>query len=310
MKNVIYSVYIDVDERHIMPKHLAKHRNTKSKFEKYKGQLATNKIKYAESIGAEYIQFGDDEQYKEFKKKFTFIRNEFDAINFYKLYLMETIECDNILHLDFDVICKTDKDFFKEHDMNLINIRAINSDKSNPQLWHGWERAIDNGRGQLTTLNDPMMNYDNMIKHVDSYAMYVKNICKKAMFLVEDIYESSNWIMNTAVLGSNSEIIKSVKFFEQYHHLRDLVIQAKEESFYPDDLSRNFMPNNEVFYTYLLERDNIPWNGLPDEWHHIHSKILPDDGIVRYDDHNIEKQEAANFIHVVSKEFESMEKYL
>lgn len=310
MKNVIFSVYIDVDERHILPKHLAKHRNTKAKFEKYKGQLAANKIEYAESIGAEYIQFGNDKQYEDFKKKYTFIRNEFDAINFYKLYLMETIECDNLLHLDFDVICKTKKDFFKEHDMNLINIRAIDSDKSNPQLWHGWERAKDDGRGQLTTLNDPMMNYDNMIKHVDSYAMYVKNICKKSMFLVEDIYETSNWIMNTAVLGSNTEIIKSVRFFEEYHHLKDLVGIAKEESFYPEELTRNFMANNEVFYTYLLERDNIPWYGLPDEWHHIHSREVAKDGIPRYDDHDPEALEASSFIHVISKEFEKMESYL
>ena len=99
--------------------------------------LLKNHKEYAKKCNADYKVFVDDEKWLEFKKKYE--QYQFDAINLYKIYVLEklTDSYDNILYLDLDVIPNTDQSFFEVFDMNKINVHAPNAKVEN--VWSEME---------------------------------------------------------------------------------------------------------------------------------------------------------------------------
>ena len=120
------------------------------------------------------------------------------------------------------------------------------------------------------------------------------------MCYIEDNYDTTNWLFNTAVLGANKNTLEKVNLFDKFYHMKSLVSESKEEEFYPRELCEWFRPNNEVFYTYCVEQQGLSWNNIDTKWHHVHYKELTND-TVRYD--NNEPWDDAYFIHMISKDF-------
>ena len=127
--NVIYSIYIDIDEKNLdnpgwwengVQIKTNKSLETKLAFLRNYEKLNQVKKDYAENIGADYILFENDNQYKNyfksFKKNYPQI-SEYDVVNFYKQWLMLKMaeKYDNVCYLDFDVIPNTKEDIFKAH---------------------------------------------------------------------------------------------------------------------------------------------------------------------------------------------------
>ena len=112
------------------------------------------------------------------------------------------------------------------------------------------------------------------------------------MLLLEGI-NGNNKCYNTGVVVGNSEIIKQINFTEQLDDMIELLGEAKEDNAFPDEICKHFTPNNEVFMSYLIERDNIPHVDLTMNWNFI----MDDIGTRTVD-------EQGELIHWVTKEFE------
>ena len=74
-------------------------------------------------------------------------------------------------------------------------------------------------------------------------------------------------------------------------NLINILNKAKSEEYFGNTISSMYEPNNETFFTYLLEKNNINWYDLPKTWHDM---LLKNDDI-----------SDANMLHVINKKFES-----
>ena len=95
--------------------------NTKKQFKDNYFKLLANKKWYADSIGVPFMMFEYDLRYQKFeleiKKHYPFITT-YNIVNFYKLKLLCELAqtYDEILYLDFDVVCLTKDNFFGNWD--------------------------------------------------------------------------------------------------------------------------------------------------------------------------------------------------
>ena len=274
MKNVIYSFYIDIEPNN------SKHTNTKNKLKSYYSDLLNVKKEYAKKCNAEFIMFGQDEVYDKFKSEYNLY--EFDTLNFYKHFLYENLfeKYDNILYLDFDVIPNTNQSFFEEFDMSKINVRSVNSTVKNT-----WPKNA------LIQKNEKRKTYDYVIdKHFDKYSMYIKALAKQSMLFANDNYDVSYEVINTGIICASSKQLKKIQLMKNLNNLIDLLNKAKNEEYFGNTISSLYEPNNETFFTYLLEKNNIEWNNLPKTWHDM---IMESDNISN-----------SKILHVINKKFE------
>ena len=274
MKNVIYSFYIDIEPNN------SKHTNTKNKLKSYYSDLLNVKKEYAKKCNAEFIMFEQDEVYDKFKSEYNLY--EFDTLNFYKHFLYENLfeKYDNILYLDFDVIPNTNQSFFEEFDMSKINVRSVNSTVKNT-----WPKNA------LIQKNEKRKTYDYVIdKHFDKYSMYIKALAKQSMLFANDNYDVSYEVINTGIICASSKQLKKIQLMKNLNNLIDLLNKAKNEEYFGNTISSLYEPNNETFFTYLLEKNNIEWNNLPKTWHDM---IMESDNISN-----------SKILHVINKKFE------
>ena len=113
------------------------------------------------------------------------------------------------------------------------------------------------------------------------------------MLLLDGI-NGNDHLYNTGVILGNSEIIKKINFTEQLSEMNDILDEAKEDSLFPEEISRNFYYNNEVYISYLVERDNIPHVDLTMNWNFI------------IDDVQTYPTSAGELLHYVRKEFDQV----
>ncbi len=257
MTNIVYSIYIINDDETISDKH----KDTKWQLKNNLYRLTEVKKQYAEKCGAEFKLFYADEYWEEFEDKYRDYK--FDTINLYKIHLFEKLskEYDNVLYLDLDVIPNTDESFFDKFDMNKINVYAPEATIQNT-----WKRK------EIIRYNTEKATFNEIISLKDKYDMYVKAVCKRAMLATNDIYDTNYFIANTAILGANKKAIKNLKFTDNLDYMIEVLNKAKNEEFYGETISKLFFPNNEVFFHYLLEKNNIDWYNLPREWHTYYLK--------------------------------------
>ena len=115
----IFSIYIEIpDDKLDNPNNyrgldIPKSLMVKNQLIEYKDKILENHKEYSKSIGAKYINFGYDENYKQFRSRFP-ILSEYDVINLYKIYLLDklTKEYDHVLYIDFDVLFKQKHSIF------------------------------------------------------------------------------------------------------------------------------------------------------------------------------------------------------
>ena len=280
MTNVIYSFYTEIEDNdtrnnsYFYGDKITKAEKTKSQFAKYKNRLINSKTDYARICDAEFILFDDVPN------------KDFDSINFYKHKLMEELikDYDNVLYLDFDVIPNTNESFFKVHDMNKINVHAVNSTKKNT-----WSNEAINSKH----------DYEYVMKvHFDRYHMYSKAMCKLAMLTIDDIYSQDYHVANTGIVGGSSEVLNQIKMSERMNELNNVLQLAKEEEYFGKNITKYFFANNEVFFSYILDKYNLNWYNLPFEWHHYHYHT-PNKYKIFYKD----ELSKSKMIHMIDKDF-------
>ncbi len=281
MKNIIYSIYIENKDSNLSEKHLF----TKNQLEKHYDRLIDVKKKYADICNAEFVIYGDDDDYKEFKSKYK--GYEFDLINLYKIYLWEKLgkKYNNVLYLDLDVVPNTNENFFDTFDMNKICVYAPNA---TIDIWSQEDKERYK-KGKI--------NFSKVISHKDKYDMYVKALCKKSMLAIDNKLDTDYLIANTAILGANSNAISKLKFTERLDSMIDVLNKSEKEKLFGEEVSKLFFANNEIFFHYLLDKDNIDWYNLPKEWHTY---------VMRKSDKISKELKSAKMIHLINKKFEEL----
>lgn len=254
MKRITFSIYNDnVDQNH---------RSTNdfklNQFRKYKDRLADSQRVYAEKCHSDYTLIETSS-------------TDYNTIQFEKINQLEKFaqDYDEVLYLDLDVVPHTSfANIFEENDTSTLCIHPLVRDLTSKQM-------------------KIYLEYDNF----DNQNVFCKTAAKKSMLLLDDIYGNNN-LYNTGVTMGGSEVIKRLNFMEQLEDLHKLLDEAKEESLYPNEIARNFYYNNEVYVSYLIERDNLPITNLGMQWNFI------------LDGYQSEPSAACYLLHHVNKEFE------
>jgi hypothetical protein len=257
MKRLIYSIFGKVTEDHKSAspeKYVA--------FQDHYTKLEHMRKRYAQQVGAEYVLFERDDNYVD--------------MQFYKIYKMQELvnDYDEVLYLDFDVIPNTTQNFFEVHDFSKICCTTFTRAQ-----WENTKTAQENFRYNM--------------KHggLDNMNLYVKGALKISMLMLDGIYDSKNAVINTGVIGASKNSM--IDFKSELPVMMKKYKEAMEDSLYPEEITSLFTENNEVFFTYLLERDKIGWHDIGLPWNYIL-------------DHRIrDYTPSAHFIHQVNKDFRS-----
>ena len=227
---------------------------------------------YAENIGADYILFENDNQYKDyfksFKKNYPQI-SEYDVVNFYKQFLMLKMaeKYDNVCYLDFDVIPNTKEDIFKAHKIDTHFACAENNSLA------VWGKIIDSNRYN-TCIRNPASKYWN---------------CHAMLF--QEGYEPETDVFNTAIMVSSSKIINQLNYFGNFDETLKLMSFVKNDknSIYPHNIKRVFGYDNETVFAYRRVVNEIKIDYITDDWHwRVDSDIWKED---------------AKMFHVMNKKF-------
>lgn len=254
MKRIIFSIYNDdVDQTH-----KSTNDYKQGQFRKYKDQILASHKAYAAKCGADYVLHETP-------------ITDYNTIQFEKILLLENYvdTHDEMVYLDFDVIPSPKApSIFDKIDFSTLGVHPLRRNPENAQL----RDALSNG--WLDTMN-----------------VYCKTCAVNSMLLLEDC-SGGDKVYNTGVTVGGREVIKQLRFRERLPDLHKLLDEAREDSLYPDEITKNFYYNNEVYVTYLIKRYNIPFTDLGMQWNFILDGYQPD------------PTEAGYFFHHVNKEFE------
>ena len=253
MKRIIFSLYTDkVDS------HTSANDYKKSQFEKYKQQLQLKQKDYAIQCKADY-------------ELFTTVQTNYNDIQFEKISKIEKLckNYDEVLYFDFDVIPRTHDSFFEK--FNLDNLCLYSVPTEYPTEVFHWRKD----------------NPDWIWNPMD---MFIKTCAKNAMLLLDSIVGTYSCV-NTGVFGANKKSVEALAFTDRLSLCKRVLEEAMEDNIYPKDISSTWIPNNEVFVSYLIERFNIPFTDVGLPWNFIL-------------DHSTKSLSAgSHLVHCVNKEF-------
>lgn len=251
MKRIIYSIYTNN-----LDPHTSATDYKRSQFEKWKDNIEDNQKRYAFLCGADY-------------ELHTTETTSYDNVQFEKILQLEKYasDYDEMLYLDFDVVCSTTVNYFEFHDMTKLTAHRLDRTLKPHKL----RRA---------------MNYG-----IHKQNVYGKTCAKNSMLLLDNITGNSS-LVNTGVVGCNKDIAYEMEFENRLQLLHDILDEAKEDNLYPSEISNSFFRNNEVYVSYLIEKYDIPFTDIGMPWNFI------------LDGYCGVPSPAAHFVHHVNKEFE------
>jgi hypothetical protein len=254
VKRIIFSLYRnDLDDHASVPDF------KRQQFYKYADQLENKQKEYADLCGADY---------KIFKPNST----DYIDVQFEKLNMFEKLghKYDQVMYLDFDVIPNTTVNIFDRFDLNTICSFDID--------------VIGDTRKVLRWRLEDDFEWNSM-------DMYSKAINKQAMLLLHDIVGKQSCI-NTGVLLMNSKCIRNLNFAERSVEAVLTFNEALEDNVYPEKMSKNWVLNNEVIFSYIVEKYGLPFTNIGMPWNFIV-------------DHNEQQMtSASHFLHFVHKKFD------
>lgn len=254
MKRIVYSIFNDqVDQNHKSTNDFKA-----SQFRKYKDLIEQSQKQYADKCGADYLLHNTP-------------TTDYNNIQFEKITLMEQLsdQYDQILYLDFDVVpAPHAPNIFESHDFNTIGMHPLFRTPMRSQLHDA-------------------LKY----KWFDTMNVYCKTCAKNAMLLLDDILGNEG-IYNTGVVVAGKDVIKQLNFTRQLESLHSLLDEARGDSVFPPEIYNTFYYNNEVYISYLIEKNNIPHTNLGMQWNFI------------LDGYQQDPTAAGYFIHHVNKQFE------
>jgi len=275
MNKVIYSLYVDVPAIEHYGQSKNKHDTTSkasvtvNAFKKHYKKLIDCKRHYANKIGANFLMFEYDNEYKTFEQN---IKSDFpeltgyEIINFYKIHLLCELakKYDEILYLDFDAIPLTDESFFDAWDLSKGICVYSNND-------HVEKRSTTS-----QSIRSPSAKYFNC----------------QAM-LLETGHHPDNDVINTGIIGARKEDVLKLDFFGDFKDTINLMTKLRKDNsgLYPQNIIDMFRYDNETIFSYKKEinKTNIQW--LDNKWHYFldKQKFIP---------------EETKIVHAICKDFD------
>ena len=293
----IYSIYIEIpDERLDNPRgpsddDVPKSLRVKQRLAEFKDKLDKNHRDYADLCGAEFIQFGRDEQYETFAARFPQL-TEYNIINLYKVWLLDklTHDYDLVLYIDYDVYFADKFDAF-----NYLRAEQ------------GFCCDVNTAYEAGVNIRDPLYfkNYNKDFRNPQA-----KYWNAHALLAEEDL-DGDNWVFNTGIMMSSRKIMEQLDYFGGIDELLDLMDEVKEFSMYTEEIRRSFGHDNETIMSYKTKINNVPVMRLQEKWHFKHdtTKLAAYDPTSRQfkqRKHELEtniKFKELQFIHFISKNF-------
>lgn len=254
---VVFSIYIKIpDEKLDNPKNFPddstlKSKRTVERLTAYKDKIIDNHKSYAESIGATYIIFENNDQYQKFSSNFSFL-SEYDKINLYKIWLLDmlTNQFDLVLYVDLDVYFRQDIDIF-----NFVpaeySLCCQYRDRSSLKI-------------QSSNYYFKSYNYDFRNPHSKYWNCHA--------LLDHDEKDSENNVFNTGILAASKHVMNQVNYFDNIEKLLLKMKTLKEDtcSMYPDKIKESFGYDNETILSYKVKINQVPTFNLDLYWHYKH----------------------------------------
>ena len=261
----IFSIHIEIDDDKLdNPKNysgleIPKSLMVKNQLIKYQDKLLKNHKEYSNHIGAEYIHFGSDKKYELFKNRFQDL-SEYDVINLYKIYLLDelTKEYDHVLYIDFDVVFRQKYSMFDFFPLDYImcckhsSKASIYNQDGLPIPDEGLDLYFEYYRCDF---RNPQTKYWN------THAM-----------LLETGLKGDNDVFNTGVMCASRYVMDKLDYFSDIEETLDLMKELKEDeySMYHENVRSQFGYDNETIFSYKIKKNDVPYQNLDSEWHHIH----------------------------------------
>lgn len=256
MKRLIYSIY-----RPNLDEHRSATPYKQDQFFKYKTHLENAQREWAEKCGADYrLVYSEHSNY--------------DEVNFQKIFLLESFskEYDEVVYIDFDIVPFSGENIFESLDFNHINALALR---------RNWQTA--HGKHSDLSYHIKKDNFDKM-------NVFVKTCAKNAMLDLDDL-DNSPRLINTGVVAGNRKAISKLKFQERLQECKDQLEEAIEDNLYPEEINKRWWFNNEIFFTYIVEKYEVPYIELDETWNFLLDRRHP------------ELPPHAHLLHHVNKEF-------
>ncbi len=278
MSRVIYSLYIDIpdkeldlfDKNILRPQGLPTNYYNKKQFRNNYRKLLANKKWYADNT-AEFMMFEYDLRYqkfeKEIKKLYPFITT-YNIVNFYKLKLLYELanDYDEILYLDFDVVCLSKDNFFDNWNLNKGIAVFDNTFKVN---------TMETITKQTQTIRSPTSKYYNT----------------QAM-LIEKGLSPENKVINTGIIGANKEHINKLKYFDDFDNdIKTMKNLTLNYDVFPKKIVDFFGYDNETLFSVKLNEHKVPVQWLDNQWHYFFDRqgFIPKE---------------TKFVHAINKDFD------
>ena len=250
----IFSLYIDIpnelldNPRSFKDNPLSKSEITKDQLNEYKDRLIDNHKSYAKAINAKYLHFGYDEEYDSFRKKFTNL-SEYDAINLYKIWLLDKLvkEYDLVMYVDLDV-------FFRNH-ASIFD--TVPCDYAICCLYDTKERlGIKHTSEYFNNFKQDYRNPES--KYWNTHAL-----------LVEEGLSGDNCIFNTGIIVASKRTMEQLDYFSNIDQIIENMRQLKEDEFsmYPEAIQKSFGYDNETIFSYKAKKNNVIVYELGEWWH-------------------------------------------
>ena len=284
MKRLIFSVYIEIDDTRLDdPGRITeegvwessdKSKIAKNSFLQYKTRLIDAQRSYAALCGATYVLYDDPLHYETFANWFRKAApqiSEYDIINFYKHYVMQSAEVvvnyDQVCYMDLDIIPNTHENIFEQFDLDAgFAVPHSNADAE-------WGKKVA-PKYFNTCIRNPATKYWN------AHAM-----------LSEDGLEPDRDVYNTGLMIASSKMIRRLLYFHEFDKNIWLMKKVKEDpdSMYPENYQRVFNYDNETLFSYRVAVSGTPIHLIGPDWHQV----------VRYPTYD----ENAKVFHVIDKVF-------
>lgn len=256
---VIYSLYIKIPDKKLDTEgyypgdNLTKSIRTKNELSIFEDELIKNKQEYANYCNADFFVYGNDKEYKEFAKKYSFL-SEYNIINLYKIYLMDKLakEYDHVLYLDFDTLIHEKINFFHNH-------------------------SLDNFIYCQYNIVDNVDFIDTNVDHMDYRSPFIKYWNSRALLEEELDIEIPSLAFNTGIVGVSKKMLDQLKFFDDIDEVLSKMKELKEDlySMYPPRMRESFGYDNEAIFGYKIFKNNVDYKNLNNRWHYRFDEFNP-----------------------------------
>ena len=259
VKKIIFSIWSDLTTEHSSAPDWKK-----ESFRKFKDKLIEKQKEYAKLCNAEYFLF---------KAKST----DYINVQFDKLLKFEelTKEYDQVVYFDLDIIPITKTNIFEQFDFDYPCVYDYDvNNNAQDEEWKTWLR----------------WQYKHKMV-IDSMNRYSKVASKNAMLLIEDVVGNDR-ICNTAVVCGNRNAANLLKISERLSDIDKIFSEAKVDNVYPREYSEGWVRNNEVYFSFILERYDVKYNNIGIQWNYVLDSMVS------------EFTSGVHLIHQVNKDFE------